>query len=132
MKADTCVHYNGLLGGDIMDKQGLDARRCKAGVLYADVKEDGQGKGHRIPCVDSLRGAGTCPLHQYPTSEQLAERERQIAEHLARFAKVMNGDLKECLVCRAPVERFKEVRPCVYAEPCGHRQYQGKVPRSAP
>jgi hypothetical protein len=33
------------------------------------------------------------------------------------------------LQCGAPVERYVEVRPCVYAEPCRHRQPQGRAPK---
>ncbi len=131
IRADMCVHYTGWLGGDILDKKALAERRCKAGVMYADVREDGVGHGHRIPCVDSLKGNLGCPLHEYPTVTQLAEEERTLDEYLTRFAKVVAGELKECLSCRAPVERYKEVRPCVYAEPSGHRQYQGRAPKKA-
>lgn len=131
MNSDMCVHYNGILGGDILDKEALEGRRCKAGIRYADVKEQGIGHGTRFPCVDSQRGTITCPLHQYPTKAQIAEQERQLTEYLERFAKVMSGELKECLTCHKPVERYREVRPCVYAEPCGHRQYQGRAPKEA-
>lgn len=128
MNADMCAHYNGILGGDILDTKALAERRCSAGVLYADVKEPGAGFGTRFPCVDSQRGTVVCERHEYPTQEQLDEQEHERAEVLKRLAAVMRGDLMECLECRAPVTRWREVRPCVYAEPCGHRQYQGKAP----
>jgi hypothetical protein len=124
-----CIHYNGILGGDILDKKALAERRCNAGVLYADVKEPSVGRGTRFPCVDSQRGTITCSKRQYPTPEQLAEDEQQIQAYLERLAGVMRGDLKECLHCGTAVEQYREVRPCVYAEPCGHRQYQGRMPK---
>jgi len=34
---------------------------------------------------------------------------------------------KYCIHCRAPIERKEQVGRCVYARPCGHRQYQGEV-----
>jgi hypothetical protein len=34
------------------------------------------------------------------------------------------------LVCEATVESYREARPCVYAEPCGHRQWQGRKPKA--
>lgn len=127
MNANSCVHYDGILGGDILDKKALSERRCKAGILYADVKEMGQRM--TIPCVDRLRGTRTCPLHEYPTPEQLAENEREINEHIAKLWAVQRGELKECLECGAAVESYKEVRPCVYAIPCGHRQWKGQAPK---
>ena len=62
------------------------------------------------------------------TTGQLAESEREITEHLALFAKVMRGEVKECLTCHVAVEHYTQIGPCVYAEPCSHRQWQGKVP----
>jgi hypothetical protein len=59
------------------------------------------------------------------------EDERAVLEYLEQLAKVMRGESRECLVCKAPVESYREVRPCVYAEPCGHRQWQGRKPKSA-
>lgn len=125
-----CVHYTGILGGDILDREALAERRCTAGIRYADVKEPGDGHGIRFPCVDRMRGAGVCSLHQYPTAEQLAEEDKKLTAYMEKFASVMRGELKECLTCGAAVERYREVRPCVYAEPCGHRQWQGRAPKA--
>lgn len=35
---------------------------------------------------------------------------------------------RRCVVCEEPVESYDEVGRCVYADPCGHRQYQGRAP----
>lgn len=42
----------------------------------------------------------------------------------------MMADLeaRRCVVCGEPVESYDQVRRCVYADPCGHRQYQGRAP----
>ena len=57
------------------------------------------------------------------------EDAKAIVAYLERLASVMRGESRECLVCNAPVESYREVRPCVYAEPCGHRQWQGRKPK---
>lgn len=58
------------------------------------------------------------------------EAKQVVAEYLTKLAQVMRGELKECLTCGVAVERYREVRPCVYAEPCGHRQWQGRAPKA--
>lgn len=58
------------------------------------------------------------------------EDARAIVEYLEKLAKVMRGESRECLVCEATVESYREARPCVYAEPCGHRQWQGRKPKA--
>jgi hypothetical protein len=115
-----CVHFTGL----------LKSKRCDAGVDYETVKQPGKGHGVRIPCISKYEGTITCALRQFPTPEQEAKEEQAIAEYLSRLAKVMRGELRECLECGKPVDAYREVRPCVYAEPCGHRQWQGKAPKS--
>jgi hypothetical protein len=57
------------------------------------------------------------------------EDEQAVVAYLEQLAKVMRGESRECLVCNATVESYREVRPCVYAEPCGHRQWQGRKPK---
>lgn len=32
-----------------------------------------------------------------------------------------------CPSCDAVIEKKIEVKPCIYAEPCGHRLYQGTL-----
>jgi hypothetical protein len=130
MRATTCKHYTGILGGDILDKEALAARRCAAGVVHTDVKEPGTGRGIRFPCVDSQCGTLTCPQHEYPSQAEIEAQEREIAAFVERMARVVAGELMECLHCGAAVERWREVRPCVYAEPCGHRQYQWRAPEA--
>jgi hypothetical protein len=61
----------------------------------------------------------------------MPEADRQFAiAYLERLANVMRGTSKECLICQAPVATWSQVGRCVYALPCQHRQYQGKIPRS--
>lgn len=116
-RGESCVHFNGL-----MNKQ------CEAGVLYADVKEPGEEVPH-IPCIEGYEGIIVCEKRLMPTPEQIAERNATIIEYLDRLARATSGELRECLECRVLVERYTEVGHCVYAEPCQHRQWNGKAPR---
>lgn len=50
-------------------------------------------------------------------------------QFLERFAKMVSGEGDECVRCGAHVDQLEQVGRCVYARPCGCRQYQGKVPR---
>jgi len=38
-------------------------------------------------------------------------------------------DAHVCPQCKASIIQFRQVGRCVYASPCGHRLYQGKVPK---
>ena len=40
---------------------------------------------------------------------------------------MMNRDI--CPHCEDRIEKFEQVGSCVYAMPCGHRLYQGRVPQ---
>ena len=116
---EFCNHFTGLVGHSA----------CRAGVAYDDVKEPGDGHGVMLPCIQGYEGTIVCPKRELPTAEQIAQRDAEVADWLHRLAAATRGELKECLECRAPVERYVEVRPCVYAEPCGHRQWQGRAPK---
>ena len=57
-----------------------------------------------------------------------ADREA-VRVYLERLAALMRGERRQCLVCDAAVATWSQVGRCVYALPCEHRQYQGKIPR---
>lgn len=59
------------------------------------------------------------------------EHNKQIAaEVLKDFIKMLQGEAETCIRCGKPIDNLEEVGRCVYARPCGCRQYQGKVPAS--
>lgn len=63
------------------------------------------------------------PVRLDPETEEIA---RQYVESLVA---ILSGKSTTCLRCGANVERFEQVGRCVYARPCGCRQYQGKAPK---
>jgi hypothetical protein len=125
-----CRHYRGI--GRAQDTH------CAAGVAYIDVAQKSgvheDGRPYPIltglPCVRTDRhdaDAIPCAAREWPTPAQIAEEEARITESVKEMTRRMAE--QECIHCGAKVERYKEVRPCVYAEPCGHRQWQGRAPK---
>lgn len=109
---------------------GIHKSECDAGVAYSDFG-DNFGIVYKIPCL-ARNGVDGCQWRQFPTDEEVAQAE---AEHNAalldvmdRVEKLMKGELRECLHCRQPITRLRQVRGCVYASPCNCRQYQGALP----
>lgn len=102
-----CRHFRGAL-----------AKTCEAGHVMADMPRP-------LPCLDFSRNWGQCPDHGVRSDEEIAERKRQSDEALTRYLTKLAGGL--CPECDAPVKQRKQVERCVYAEPCGHRLYQGRA-----
>jgi hypothetical protein len=62
-----------------------------------------------------------------PVDGMTAEERKAAAR--AAFTEMLNRIEEHiCVSCLKPVEKYEEVGRCVYAEPCGHRQYQGRAP----
>jgi DNA-directed RNA polymerase subunit RPC12/RpoP len=51
-------------------------------------------------------------------------------EAIAKFFENMLAHI--CNECGKPIDREKQVGRCVYAEPCGHRLFQGKASYNVP
>jgi hypothetical protein len=131
LSINYCRHHNGYMNDT-----------CEAGVKYLDVvtdPENDNGLWLRMPCsipkekeleratpeaLKHYANKGTCPKLDFPTAEE-ARIAREESD--ARFAKKMQR-LAEgfCLQCDQPMTK-RQVGRCVYAEPCGHRLYQGKA-----
>lgn len=108
---NKCLHFNGVQHGT-----------CKAGVAYKDIWHDPNG-GSSTPCHD--KACTRCPKQQFPTPEQAREE----ADKWEKLVEEATRRIKEglCHECGAKVEKKVQVGRCVYAEPCGHRLYQGRA-----
>jgi hypothetical protein len=114
---NKCKHFNGVVN-----------ECCEAGIRYAEVR-DSTTSPYRFPCFRNEKATSgpelPCPKREFPTWEEAqadeAMIEAQIAEYLAEIDKSV------CPHCKRAVERKQQVGRCVYAEPCGHRLYQGRV-----
>lgn len=55
---------------------------------------------------------------------------KSIKDELMQFQTNLDNNI--CPHCKAPIQHLKQIGRCVYAEPCGDRLYQGKVPAGKP
>ncbi len=120
--SNWCRHYNGLLNDT-----------CKAGVRYDDVKDKrdvGVVRGlARFPCFKNSNCAERCPSASFLSEEEIAVEKERSNQAIAQFLKELTEG-KTCPHCHRPIEKRYQVGRCVYAKPCGCRQYQGTVPKS--
>lgn len=56
------------------------------------------------------------------------EDEKQIQVFIQRLNDVSSGKSDLCIHCQKPFTALTQVGRCVYAAPCGCRQYQGTLP----
>lgn len=118
-EATWCIHFNG-----IMEKV------CRAGVSYDDPKFGGrQPYRAELPCLkaevtDPTR-TDLCDQCEFLTEEQAKAKAEESARHIrALFKKEAAGI---CPTCDRQIDERRQVGRCVYASPCGHRLYQGRL-----
>ncbi len=109
-----CRHYNGAALHD----------ECKAGVRYADFGVPFPQQ----PCCGRHEDTVPCPSIAFYTTEEFTEQRKRLANRVAKLA----GDLEagRCTVCHQPAKQ-RQVGPCVYGDPCGHRMFQGRAQKAA-
>lgn len=110
-----------------------ESRHCNAGVCYDDVRDTQRRGPFRWPCLietdpDSASPAGpTCASRRFPTLEEAraeaAEWDHKTAEFTQRLA------LGHCTECGDVSTDWRQIGPCIYAQPCGHRVAQGDAKR---
>ena len=122
--ADWCRHYNGI-GGTIAEQTMEQGRTCDAGIAYRDVKVEAESPGllNRWPCFEGT--TLTCPKQSFLSAAEKAERERQSRAAVVQFLADIAANV--CPHCKAEITRKRQVGLCVYADPCGHRLYQGRL-----
>lgn len=113
---EFCNHYRAMSNSD----------SCEVGILYESVVTKVPPSRVDFPCWnEELKSM--CVRAEYPTPEESATRLTEIGKLLVQFQADLDSDI--CPHCKAPIQRWKQVGRCVYAEPCGDRLYQGKVPK---
>ena len=95
---------------------------CKKGIQYSSF-----GSAQELPCWDETKSS-KCPLAEYPTAEQRAERERWIAGKIEAMMNFSEHKTDICFHCGKQVTSLKKVGRCVYGS-CGCRMWQGSVPK---
>lgn len=116
---NKCANFNGLMN-----------KRCDAGVCYADVKTKGVSPV-LLPCLRGDLGfhpgknIPDCDKRRWLTEEEIQAEEDRINAAVSQVIERINGNI--CVVCGVDIANKRQVGRCVYADPCGHRQYQGTV-----
>lgn len=110
---NRCIHF-----------QGRQQTHCKAGVLFP--------RGSILPCWRDVKSPHACALQQFPTEGEALcmARERIAAISAALWQMRIREQARQCIHCGATYGRLVQAGPCVYAEPCGHRQWQGTIPKA--
>lgn len=113
---EKCRHFNGLM-----------SKVCKAGVAYETFRVPNQGMRTSLPCfVDGL--SVPCAERDFPNEAEAKAQEAESEAYIkAYFEKVAMGI---CPICDRLMTK-KQVGRCVYGDPCGHRLYQGTIPKEA-
>lgn len=108
-----CKHYRDI---------GLN-KTCKVGVAYHDVREASGDGPYKFPCFQEDGIASRCGQCVYPTEEEQAQMQEEVQQAALTFFQRLVGGI--CTVCGGEVTERRKIGRCVYAEPCGHRMYQG-------
>ncbi len=106
---DWCRHFN-----------GIQHPTCRAGISYASMPRP-------LPCFKSSCSEA-CNSASFLGEQEL---DVKVAEHEAAIRAFLSEMFEgvTCPHCHAPIEGRRQVMGCIYAEPCGHRQYQGTLPK---
>ena len=107
----TCIHFN-----------GVQNATCKVGMTYPCRC--------LLPCFAESYAPERCPLRHLPEEgEALCRaRERVIQIDMALEQLRHRKQAKQCLDCGGAYARLRQAGRGVYAEPCGHWQWQGRIP----
>lgn len=60
--------------------------------------------------------------------ELTEEESKQVADFIKMLNDLCAGKIDNCIHCQMPFTELAQHGRCVYAYPCGHRQYQGTIP----
>ena len=106
---------------------GMGDKACEVGIAYDSVSDTTLAFPDHLPCLS--------PDQRHRCSHFAAYTDAECQAHEAAHNAVMNEiatferrETENCLACHRHVDRLEQVGRCVYARPCGCRQWQGYVP----
>ena len=86
MARQFCKHYRGMHEKD----------ECEAGVAFVTLDHYGTKQFREsCPCFGAKQ-SGTCESKVYPTAEEMAEDDRQMAERFANIVKAREAIVADC------------------------------------
>lgn len=110
MNMNRCIHFTGLSRG-----------RCRVGVEYRSVETPGRWPV-AVPCLRDRSSEIVCERAHFPTEEEAKAHEAEVDAMIQAYLDKLARDI--CPYCDQPITK-RQIGCCVYAEPCGHRLYQG-------
>lgn len=109
-----CRHYTGLIND-----------RCEAGVFYENVRlSDRQGL-NGYPCFKANGCADECPHASFLTEREVQNKVEHARQAIVKWATDLKSNI--CPHCGAKITKRLKVSRSIYADPCGHRLYQGRL-----
>ena len=109
----TCTHFT-----------GIQNNSCESDIKYDRVMVYSETQTGRLPCFKDS-GIDNCCARSFYTEEQVQKQIEDIHNLLTQVTKELSGHI--CPTCKQPFTKKRQIGRCVYAEPCGHRLYQGRV-----
>lgn len=109
-----CANYNGITN-----------KFCDAGIKYINVEDVSQTGLNRFPCFKDKKCAVVCDKRRWFTDDEVREQDEEIDRIVKRFNDLLQKDI--CPQCENSIDEKKQIGRCVYAYPCGHRLYQGRL-----
>jgi len=112
--ANECRYFN-----------GIGSEFCEAGVRISDVISFSHRRPSMHPCFKENNISFFCTKCSFYTEEEVQQEVRKINALFDRTVQDIQNDI--CPTCRLKIALKRQVGRCVYADPCGHRLYQGHV-----
>jgi len=124
---DWCQHYASMAGVEGLNGTGTwKDGHCRAGVRHGDVCQAIPGAKSNLelmPCFK--RNKLPCPKQRFNTPEEAAAQRAEADESIKEWLGKLANNI--CPECDTPVKKQRQVGRCVYADPCGHRLFQGRA-----
>lgn len=106
---------------------GIQHETCEQGIKYNEVRIPSSPA--RFPCIhDDARGQ--CAQFVPYTQAEIAAANASVADFLTRMSAFDRRETEDCPHCKQHVTALRQVGRCVYADPCGCRVWQGRIPEA--
>lgn len=121
----TCKHFNGLRN-----------EACDLDIEYKTVTDYPESRANEAPffqktvaCFgfDDAECSITCSKREFYTPEEIEAKAAASLERLRQYSEDYKNDI--CPNHKIPMVK-KQIGRCIYADPCGCRLGQGKLPKS--